>query len=505
MNVIFALAGNSIRFAAKGYKNPKFFLDLDDKTIIEAMINLFDDDDKFLFVINQEQSKKYKNKFDKIKKLKKNINFEIIKKNKKGPAYSCLNLKNINYLDKCIISYCDFLINWDYKKFKRDIYSFDGAIVNFKGFHPSSFTGTLYAYSKIKQNKIIKIREKNSFTSKPFNEFASAGIYYFKSYKLFNEYSKKLIKKNKKKENYVSEVYNDLIKDNFKILNFECKNFISLGTPKDYEIYKYWISYFKNKDKYQNYSKLVLNNSIIPMAGLGQRMKNYGYSTIKPLILIGKDPILKYSINSLPKSKKNYLVMRNHTFKKYPSLKKISLENKINIIKLKKPTLGQADTCYKVAKYLNPNEEVFINSCDYELKYNEKKFYNLKKKSDVIIFVSKLKTKIVNKFNNYGYCKVSKNSLITKITEKKILSKSPDNDYVVVGSFWFKKIRDLLYISEISKKKSFFVNNEIFLANSINLLLNKKKCRIFLVDYWNNFGDPFDINIFNYWKDYFNK
>ena len=58
------------------------FLDLDDKTIIEAMINLFDDDDKFLFVINQEQSKKYKNKFDKIKKLKKNINFEIIKKKK---------------------------------------------------------------------------------------------------------------------------------------------------------------------------------------------------------------------------------------------------------------------------------------------------------------------------------------------------------------------------------------------------------------------------------------
>ena len=37
---------------------------------------------------------------------------------------------------------------------------------------------------KIKQNKIIKIREKNSFTSKPVNEFASAGIYYFKSYKL---------------------------------------------------------------------------------------------------------------------------------------------------------------------------------------------------------------------------------------------------------------------------------------------------------------------------------
>ena len=171
---------------------------------------------------------------------------------------------------------------------------------------------------------------------------------------------------------------------------------------------------------------------------------------------------------------------------------------------MKKPTLGQADTCYKVAKYLNPNEEVFINSCDYELKYNEKKFYNLKKKSDVIIFVSKLKTKIINNFNSYGYCKVSKNSLITKITEKKILSKSPDNDYVVVGSFWFKKIRDLLYISEISKKKSFFVNNEIFLANSINLLLNKKNVE-FLVDYWNNFGDPFDINIFNYWKDYLNK
>ena len=41
------------------------------------------------------------------------------------------------------------------EKFKREIYGYDGAIVSFKGFHPSSFTGTLYCYLKVKNKQII--------------------------------------------------------------------------------------------------------------------------------------------------------------------------------------------------------------------------------------------------------------------------------------------------------------------------------------------------------------
>ena len=36
-----------------------------------------------------------------------------------------------------------------------------------------------------------------------------------------------------------------LLKNNKTILNFEAENFISLGTPKDYEEFIAWRNYFK--------------------------------------------------------------------------------------------------------------------------------------------------------------------------------------------------------------------------------------------------------------------
>ena len=111
-----------------------------------------------------------------------NIHLNIIKSHNLGPVYSALQAKSIRDDSSIIISYCDFLIDWDYKKFKREIYGYDGAIVSFKGFHPSSFTGTLYCYLKIKNKLITELREKKSFTTKPSNEFASTGIYYFKNF-----------------------------------------------------------------------------------------------------------------------------------------------------------------------------------------------------------------------------------------------------------------------------------------------------------------------------------
>ena len=52
-----------------------------------------------------------------------------------------------------IISYCDFLLDWDYKKFKREIFEYDYGITSFKGFHPSSFS-ELYCYLKVKNNLV---------------------------------------------------------------------------------------------------------------------------------------------------------------------------------------------------------------------------------------------------------------------------------------------------------------------------------------------------------------
>ena len=249
MNVLITLAGQSKRFYNAGYKKPKFLLPIGSSTVISEVVKKFDDNDTFHFVLTEEQITENHNLKDYIKNLRKNIHLNIIKSHNLGPVYSALQAKSIRDDSSIIISYCDFLIDWDYKKFKREIYGYDGAIVSFKGFHPSSFTGTLYCYLKIKNKLITELREKKSFTTKPSNEFASTGIYYFKNFGIFkkNGYraleDKKMVKKYK--EIYVSLPYTYLLNEKTNILNFEVERFVSLGTPKDYEEFIHWLNFFK--------------------------------------------------------------------------------------------------------------------------------------------------------------------------------------------------------------------------------------------------------------------
>lgn len=256
MNVIITCSGKSKRFSKVGIKTPKFLLKIGNSTIISSILNTYSDNDNFHLVINEKQYNENPNLEKYIKSLKKNIYINIIKENNIGPCYSALQAKSCENREDIIISYCDFLVDWDYKKFKREIFNYNFAITSFKGFHPSSFSGTLYCYLKVENNQIVSLREKKSFTNKPHKEFASSGMYYFKNFSLFKEYSLKALNskvlKNKYKEIYVSLPYLFLIREKKNILNFQVEKFISLGTPKDYNEYLNWYSFFNLKNSSEN-------------------------------------------------------------------------------------------------------------------------------------------------------------------------------------------------------------------------------------------------------------
>lgn len=249
----------------------------------------------------------------------------------------------------------------------------------------------------------------------------------------------------------------------------------------------------------------MIKNIIIPMAGLGKRFKNENFSTIKPLIIIDKNSIFEESIKDLPYSKNITAILSKKIFEKYSILKKILKNNKIKSFLLNKNTLGQSDTCYKVKKIINPDEDLFIHSCDYVMKYSYKKFKKISSSCDVVIFTFKLKSTIVKSYNDFAYCKEKKGKIL-KITEKKTISNNPQNDQMVIGTFWFKKASDFFEMHEQSLKKKNYVKKELYVANNINLLIKKKKkVKIFEVNYWKNLGDYHSYNQYIYWKNFFLK
>lgn len=156
-------------------------------------------------------------------------NFKIIEVDKitKGQACSALLAEKYITKNSLIISNCDHFIDWNYQDFFNKSLNKDGGIITF-------ITNELepkYSYAKTDDNNnVIEVAEK-----KIISEFATAGIYFFSKGTDFIKYSKRMIAKNIKINNefYVAPIYNEMIQDNKKIINFVCNKIISTGTPED--------------------------------------------------------------------------------------------------------------------------------------------------------------------------------------------------------------------------------------------------------------------------------
>lgn len=510
MDIIITSAGKSERFKKEGISTPKYLIDIDGLTILEHVLNLYDYEDKFHIILNHEDYKKFKTTINSIKDKYKRISYYLIEPHNEGPVHSILSVKKLNEIKgPIIISYNDFIIDWDYNKFKLDIHGYDAAIPCFKGFHPSSFEKTLFAYiKKNSKNILTDIQEKNSFTKKPVNEPASVGMYYFKNYRIFEKFSKVLISNKSLRINneyYVSLVFKEMLKKKIYTYISFVNKFICLGTPLDVAKFKFWLGYFKAKKKKKDYFYSQVN--IIPLAGKGERFKLKKYNLPKPFIPIEENPMVITSCKSLPNSKNWIFMLHFEHLKKYPIEKKIKENFSSTLIPIKKNTSGQLTTCYLAKEFLKKDKSVFISSCDYKVIYSDKKLKKLinDEKIDGIIWTTKLKNISYDNVNNFAYCKLGKKKFITEIVEKQTISNNPLDDPMVVGCFWYRNSKDFIDSAENAFANNIKVNNEFYVGNSINYLIKQKKKRfvIFNVDYWISFGNPFELNIFHYWEDFF--
>ena len=505
------MVGNSRRFKAGGYYLPKFLLKCGNKLMIEHVLSMFSYEDTFHLILKKDNNiqKKYINI---LKKLAPNIKIYFIEAHEAGPTISILN-GNLKILDdeEIVISYCDFTVEWDYKLFLKSAYGSDASIPYFDGFQAASLGNTYYAYMKKKNNLMIQLSEKKPFTKNRVNEPTSPGIYYFKSFKYFKTLSKNLFKNQKKFPNneiYVSLLLNEVVRMNGNVSMFKVQKFICLGTPEDYEQFNYWFSHF-NKKKSEKKLNKTAEVSLIPMAGEGKRFKKYGYRTLKPIIQIGNESLLKKCISSLPKSNKQIFLMKKGIYNNKKIINEIeNFKNTQNIfIPVYKKTDGQVSTCLLARKFLDSKKSLMISSCDYELEYKEKKLRELisNHNPDVIIFTFKLRSQPVGSYENFAYCKVRKNN-VTRVVEKKIISNLPQTDNMVTGTFWFRQASIFLKAADNLISKQIKVNNEYYVGTSINHLINQKyKVLFFEIDKWISFGDPLELNLYYFWQDYFHK
>ncbi|MDI6720813.1 MAG: sugar phosphate nucleotidyltransferase, partial [Candidatus Aenigmarchaeota archaeon] len=185
-------------------------------------------------------------------RIAKNQSVVPVTTHKLGPVNSVLLAKdNIKNDEEVIVNYCDFTMEWDYRKFLDFMHQngADGGIPSFRGFHPASLGTTKYAYLKTNGSlQVSKIMEKECFSDDKTSDFAATGTHYFRTGALMKKYFSAAVQEDLSinGEFYASLPFNIMIRDDLKVFAFEVKKFICFGTPHDLNQYNAWSYHFSH-------------------------------------------------------------------------------------------------------------------------------------------------------------------------------------------------------------------------------------------------------------------
>ena len=227
MNILIPMAGAGKRFADAGYIFPKPLIEIDNKPMIQWVIESLNVKGKFIFIVQKEHQEKFNIK-SVLKILKPNC--EIIELDKITEGAACTTLlakKYINNKNPLIIANSDQFIKWNSAKTIYDFTSknLDGGILTFESIHPK------WSYAKCDKNQIVEeVAEK-----KVISKNATVGVYYWKHGSDYVKFAENMIKKNIRVNNefYVCPVFNEAIKQNKIIKISEIEEMWGLGTPQD--------------------------------------------------------------------------------------------------------------------------------------------------------------------------------------------------------------------------------------------------------------------------------
>ena len=227
LNILIPMAGAGNRFKEAGYIFPKPLIEINNKPMIQWVIESLKLDGNYIFIVQKEHQEKY-NINSVLKILKPNCKIIELDNVTEGAACTTLLAKKfINSKNPLVIANSDQYITWNSIK---SMYNFnskkiDGSILTFEAIHPK------WSYAKVdKNNFVLEVAEK-----KVISKNATVGVYYWKKGSDYVKYAESMIKKNIRVNNeyYVCPVYNEAIQHKKKIMIDEVSEMHGLGTPDD--------------------------------------------------------------------------------------------------------------------------------------------------------------------------------------------------------------------------------------------------------------------------------
>ena len=222
---------------------------------------------------------------------------------------------------------------------------------------------------------------------------------------------------------------------------------------------------------------------VIPMAGLGTRLRPHTWSKPKQLVSVAGKAVLDHVIDTLgtlPSLMDIELVnivgylgeqIEDYIQEHYPDMKS-------HYVVQENPR-GQSHAVQLAREYLHgPMLIVFADTLiETDLSFL------LEEQAEAVAWV-----KQVPDPRRFGVAVVGEDGWVTQLIEKPA---EMDNNLAVVGFYFFKQAEDLLKAIDEQMARDLKLKGEFFLADAINIMLeNKLKMRTQKVDVWLDAGTP---------------
>ena len=231
LNVLIPMAGAGSRFAQAGYTFPKPLIQVNEKPMIQVVVDNLALDAHFIFVVQKEHRIKY-NIDTMLDLIAHNSTVVEVDGLTEGAACTALLARDIIDNDAPLFfANSDQYVEWDPIEFMYNMQETqaDGGIVTFKATHPK------WSFAKVDENGFVtEVAEKN-----PISDNATVGYYYWKHGSDFVKYADQMIANDSRVNNefYVCPVFNEAITDGKKVRIYEADDMWGLGTPEDLEYY----------------------------------------------------------------------------------------------------------------------------------------------------------------------------------------------------------------------------------------------------------------------------
>jgi len=244
------------------------------------------------------------------------------------------------------------------------------------------------------------------------------------------------------------------------------------------------------------------------MAGEGQRFKDQGYQTPKPLLDIDGIPMFIRAALSLPNADRYIFVCRSDQIPKgqlEPLVQKYFSDSIIHYID--QLAAGQAASCISARQYIPDDASVTIGPSDSAMIYSKELWdeFLMNSEKEAIVWTIKGHPSMVEKPHMYGWVNTDWHSgKVFNVSCKKVISNHPAADPAIIGCFSFKKA--VQFFDAIDKMISLndTVNGEYYVDVAMNHAISADvKVYILGIQQYICWGTPVDYESYVSWLNYY--